>query len=686
MHDARALVAAAIVIALLAHGPLSTDRVAGGDGTPPPPASVLFSPEGLSPEVLISRVYASAARDDEFVELANVGFEAMDLGSWSLSDGEAAATFPLETWLMPGARLVATRNSTSFAEDTLEIADLTYDRGPATGMQGGVLRLADAGDEVLLLDGGKTLVDAYVYGASDYAGPGWAGPPARALGRGELAVRAAGDGILRDRDTREDWDGLRDFRLGQSAFESVELATIGPARAFISPEDSRDGLLSFLESARTTADVSVYTLTSEAIAGTLAGLARSGVRVRILLDGAPVGGINEHGRMIAAGLAQAGAEVRFLRGDTDVVKRYRYLHAKYAVLDRARVFISSENFGDAGFPTDGDAGNRGWSVAIEDADLADALDRVFESDFDPRRRDSIAAEPTTTETFPEPPGIAPWSPGPSSAPRRARLVVAPDTALEPSGLLDLLASAQDRLWIEAFYIEETWGDVPNPFLEAAFDAARRGVQVRILLDGSWWNTDEEMADNDDAIAHINERAAFEGLRLEARLVEPAGPIDRVHNKGVLVDGRAVFVSSMNWALASATQNREVGLILEDPAIAGTFERALWEDWDGPGANGGDPFHLTDPVAVGAIYAIVAAAAVGSMRKLRGTSKGLKPRAPMETRGRPGPHLRGRRGKVRLLPAQLVAEPGPRAGGGPGDRRGGEAPRGHLEGPEGDRGP
>jgi len=678
MGGPTGLAAIVLVVALLVPGAPPTDEAASGVRTPPPPASVAFSGTADGP-VVISRVYANAARDDEFIELASLELEVIDLGGWSLSDREATATFPPESWLLPGARLVATRNATSYAEDTLASADFTYDLGEAMPMEGGILRLADTGDEVLLLDPTGAVVDAFVYGDSAYSGDGWEGPPARAQSEGHVAVRASLGGIPIDRDSREDWDGMRSERLGQSAFEFGDLASSAAARAILSPEDGRDAILSLIASGIATIDVSVYTLTSEAIAAGLSAAAARGVRVRVLLDGSPVGGVEADGKRLAGALAHAGAEVRWLLGGADIVKRYRYLHAKYAIVDGQRVLVSSENFGDAGFPVPGGSGNRGWSIVLEDETLATEIGRVFESDFDPRRRDSVAVEPIEDVLGPPPPA-PPWAPG-ATAGRRLRLVIAPDTVLEPGGVLGLLASAMDSIWIEAFYLEETWGDVPNPFLEAAFDAARRGVRVRILLDGSWWNTDPGTAGNDDVAAALNARAAAEALDLEVRLVEPMGRIERVHNKGLVVDSAFVFVSSMNWANASATENREVGLILEDPALAATFERALLADWVGLG--GVADLRIEDPAAVAAIYIIVAAAAVASLYTMRRTSKGLKPPAPMESRGRAGTHLRRGRGEVRILPTELVAQPRARARGRSGDRRGREEARSGLGGSEGD---
>src|SRR5439155_932643 len=173
----------------------------------------------------------------------------------------------------------------------------------------------------------------------------------------------------------------------------------------------------------------------------------------------------------------------WLAGAPDVVKRYRYHHAKYAIVDGRVAWIGSENFGNAGFPSDRE-GNRGWSVIAADAELAAILRNVFEADFDPRRPDSMAAREPAMKPLPSPPSTASWSAGPASEPRSARIVLAPDTTLDPEGILGLFAAAKERLSIDAFYLDELWRHIPNPFLEAAFTAARRGGSVRRGLGGT----------------------------------------------------------------------------------------------------------------------------------------------------------------------------------------------------------
>ena len=677
--------AAILLTALLLSSPSLLPGREADPANPLPRSAAPLFPEGLEDGPLVTRVYPNSARDDEFVEVTNVGPVSVNLSGWSLSDCEGSATFPAGTQLAPASRLVATRNATSYAEDVRRAADFTYERGDAARMDGGGLRLADSGDEVLLLDPAGQVRDAYVYGTSTYSGAGWAGRPARAPSRGEVATRAASEDGTTDHDAAVDWEGVRDYRLGQSDFDPPPLTLGSVPRIVLSPDEGRGPLLSFLASADRTLEAAVYTLTSRSIGSVLADRARNGVRVRVLLEGAPVGGVDDDERAIMDGLLAAGAQVRFLASAAEGVKRYRYLHAKYAIVDGDAIVVSSENFGDSGFPLAGEPGNRGWSVIVEDRALAGQLWEVFEEDFDPSRADSVAATAIGFGGDDALPPILPWSPARVDGARAVRLVVGPDTVLAPGGWLRAIASARERIWIEVFYADDPWGDGPNRLLEGVFAAARRGVSVRLLFDGSNWSSEAEVTGNGLLAQRLNEEARREGLDLEARVLAPAGSIERVHNKGLVIDGRTVLVSSLNWAHGSATENREIGLLLEDPDLAAELDAAFLDDWEGRLPGERDDRTIDDPIVAAAFYAFVAAASALSLRKMRRTDKGLKPRVGMVRRGLLRARLRRGSGEVRVLPAELVAQPRDGAGGGGGDRGGGEEALGGLGGPEGDRG-
>src|SRR2546430_14408930 len=159
---------------------------------------------------------------------------------------------------------------------------------------------------------------------------------------------------------------------------------------------------------------------------------------------------------------------------------------------------------------------------MDDDELAKVLRSVFEVDFDQRRRDSISEEVGAAAQVRASLPMSPQTSGGPSQIRRARLVIGPDANLDPDGILELLASARERLSIETFYIEDRWRDTTNPFLEGAFDAARGGVTVKILLYGTWSSLEADSGPYVGLVARINLRARENHLAKEATLFDTSG--------------------------------------------------------------------------------------------------------------------------------------------------------------------
>jgi hypothetical protein len=131
------------------------------------------------------------------------------------------------------------------------------------------------------------------------------------------------------------------------------------------------------------------------------------------------------------------------------------------------------------------------------------------------------------------------------------------------------------------------------------NAARRGVDVRILLDSSWYNVDaNETMDNDDTVAYVNDVAARERIPIAAKLGNSTShDLVKFHNKGIVVDGEKVLVSSINWNLNSVTENRELGLMVENQELASFFDAAFAYDWKDdvtpPFADAGEDFTVQE---------------------------------------------------------------------------------------------
>ena len=656
----RAVAAAVAILAILASphglgaflpgepGPAIPHSPAG----PAPPSPHLF-PAAIAADrtrgpisaALISEVFYFAVRDDEYTVIENPASAPLDLSGWRLTDREGTVEFPTNSTLSGGARAVIARNATSYYEDTLDTPDFTYGPGNATAMVvvGRVPQLANDGDEVLLLDRTGAVIDAFVYGSSTYAGAGWSGAGAAKVPKGTRAVRASVAGALRDTDRATDWDSTRSYGLGQSDLPLRRFEIDGTATAFLSPDDSLAQLEGALDRATTSVHAGLYTLTSPALGGSLKSAAARGVDVKVLLEGGPVGGIDEREWGIASAIASVGGSVRFLVDDpaNGTLARYRFLHAKYAVIDSATVIAGSENWGDHGFPPQGILGNRGWQLSVEDRRLAAYFEDLFRQDFDPRRRDSVplggfppnlivsndtASNGTVRSVIPSSRVVGRFNVTP---------VIAPEHALRDDAVLALLRSATHSLDVEAFYVARSWGAAPNPYLEASIEAARRGVHVRILLDGTWYNVEgADPVDNDDTAAYVNGLARRESLPLAVRIGDPAAHrLAKFHNKGVLADGRVAFVSSLNWNRNAATNNREVGLIVDGAAIVEPFRAAFERDWndggDVPPSGGGLGEVLANPLALPLLtLAAVNVALLWAWRRRRG-GKGLSEEGPME---------------------------------------------------------
>jgi len=530
---------------------------------------------------LLAEVYYDALRADEYVVLANPAAGPRNVTGWTITDGEGTLTFPPGSAIAANARAVVAQNATAYEEDTLRTADFRYGAGNATPMLvAGSFRLNNDGDEVVLRDASGATADVLAYGASGFGGEGWTGPPAAKVGQGNVARRDF-DGGWRDTNGSADWDLVRVWSLGQSEFPPATFDFSGSVRAFVTPDVGPGPLLDLLDNATASVDASLYTLTHDGIADGLARAAGRGVRVRILLEGAPVGGIDREELAIAERLA-AVADVRFLVDDTanDVQERYRFAHAKYAIVDARTVLVASENWGDSAFPAAPASGSRGWGVVVDHAPLAGYFSAVFEEDFDARRRDvrgfgEMAVTPVDAPPEPAEPR-APGSPATTfSGTFRVVPVLGPDTALAEGTILGALRAATATVHAEIFYASPTWDAFPNLYFEGLLAAARRGVAVRLLLDASEYNAEY----NGDAVAHLAGIAEAEGLDLEAKLVD-LGPhgLTRLHNKGLIVDGRTVLVSSLNWNRDSPTRNREAGLLLENTEVGAYFEAAFAWDW------------------------------------------------------------------------------------------------------------
>lgn len=462
--------------------------------------------------------YPNPVADGDPGEFVTVRFEeATNTTGWTLTDGKTTARLPNRT--IEGTVAVAVRPEDARNHTDHEVFALS-----------GRLRLADEGDR--------------------------------------LELRANGEVVASERYRRAPESERRDFEagrwvpIGATDYEPIE-TTGESARAFVLP-DAPDVVIEELEAADERILLGGYTFTSERIATALSEAAAAGVEVRILLDGAPVGGVSDRQARLLDRLADEGIDVRLLSGPHT---RYRHHHPKYAVADD-RALVSTENFKPAGT---GGKSSRGWGVVLEDERAAEALASLHEAD-----RSWRAATPWERyregRTFTDAePALGAY--GTEHTPEhvtfdRATVLVGPDNAAE--GLLETLEAAENRILLQQVRIDSR----ENRLLRAVLEAADRGVSVRVHLDGSWYVED----DNGELIEWLNRRSEAEDWDLEARVDDPDG-YGKVHTKGVVVD-ETVVVGSLNWVRSAKSDNREVLLVLEGAEAADYYASVFEDDWRG----------------------------------------------------------------------------------------------------------
>ncbi|WP_436910236.1 phospholipase D-like domain-containing protein [Halosimplex marinum] len=514
------------------------------------PADPSSATDALRPtEPRIAAVYPNPVADGDRGEFVVLDVpNGTDLGDYRLSDGDGELVLPNRT---VGDRVAVT---------TVPAPVRNLTRIAVVAANGSVA-LANGGERLRLRRGNSTVARARYREAPE-------GEIGRFDDRGAVAWRPLG------RTNR-----------------SVVTATGGEVRAFTLP-DAPGVPLDVIRGADSRILLAGYTFTSERIAQELERAARRGVDVRVLLDAEPVDGITRRQARLLDSLVDAGATVRLLGGPHG---RYAFHHPKYAVADD-RAVVLTENWKPAG--TGGHA-SRGWGAVVSQPRIVDGLAKTFRADAEWRgaRPWSQVRRGRSFERASVANGSFPSHRSPETVPvNRTRLLVAPDNA--GRAVTAALDGADESIDV----IQMSVDGRDQRFLRATVRAARRGVDVRLLLSGAWYVEEE----NRRLVEHLRGVAEREDLPLTAKLAEPGGDFEKIHAKGAVIDGDQVLVGSLNWNGESIRSNREVVLSLEGEAVGGYYEAAFEADWNGEESGPSLPVGIAAGIGGCALLAVLVA--------------------------------------------------------------------------------
>jgi phosphatidylserine/phosphatidylglycerophosphate/cardiolipin synthase-like enzyme len=290
-------------------------------------------------------------------------------------------------------------------------------------------------------------------------------------------------------------------------------------QVFVEPEAGATPLTSAIKGATRSIWVEVYLLTDSRVISALEDARHRGVDVRVMIEEHPYGGDVVSPQRTLQTLQTAGINAKFAD------PAYYYTHAKMLIIDGATLYILTANLTRSGLGGSSVARNREFGVIDTHSDEVAEAAAIFQADWN-------RTEPTLHDS---------------------NMVVSPVNAR--AKITALFAQARTSLLIED---EEMYDSASE---DALIAAAQRGVDVRLILPGA---TDIEAAD---------------AARLKAggvHLVYVSQPY--IHAKAIVSDGKLAFIGSENFSETSLDQNREVGLLLADPAALATVTTTFERDW------------------------------------------------------------------------------------------------------------
>jgi phosphatidylserine/phosphatidylglycerophosphate/cardiolipin synthase-like enzyme len=331
---------------------------------------------------------------------------------------------------------------------------------------------------------------------------------------------------------------------------------------FVSPDGSRDELWHFLNSAQQSIYVEIYGINHPHILDLIHQLhaTKPGLDMKFLIGWNSLGYPNPN-KYVANNLTLLGYEVKWTN-NTD----FTYAHQKYVIIDNETTIVHSGNWAKTSFPESGYKANREWSIAMTDTQVTSYYRSVFDADWRNGTEYNSGIHGTgtpltyspTSSTYPEPFATA----GQFSGPMNVTPIFSPDTSLQ--GILYCINAAQATLDIQIPYFTSV-GDTGavDQIIDAILAAKARGVTVRVITEEEkdWLEIEQILIDNDIPIVWQDTRWFTAN-----------------HNKGIIVDGRIVLISSINYSDGSITENREAGVIIENEQVAQWYQAVYDYDW------------------------------------------------------------------------------------------------------------
>ncbi len=526
-----------------------------------PTLTVIGQAEPFEGSLKLTEVYYNTGPGCEFLTIKNTGYTA-EFESISISNGQHIIELP--NFSLNESEQIVIAEDERYGDIWREDPDIVWSEDEVENAED--FELSDESGGVILKDEGLP-IDSFYYGDVEPEKM-WEGSSMETLPQGAYAKRRD-----LDKNEKESWTWEREWMVGHSEFQAETINYEGNATAFASPDSSYESIMHFLDNVNSSLDIAIYQISDVRIAERIANLSENGVSVRLLVEGDPVQGMSKRGRDCLGLIAESGGEIRKItRNEYDP---FNYYHPKYMVGDNFSVFLTSENFVASSFSPEMSYGNRGWGVILETKRLSSYYGEVFDFDWE----FGVNFSSPSREIKPIDLSHGNYSPFANRTVFRDEFdvtpVLAPDTSMCESTIKGMIESSEESIYVQQYYIRH-WESKDNPYLEAIKRAAERGVEVKIMLDSTWYHM--EGNGNEKIVEELNEFARKREVELEARSLSRFKGLLKSHNKGMVVDQNSVLVSTINWNANSPLQNREAGVIIENEGLGEYYSNIFLEDW------------------------------------------------------------------------------------------------------------
>ncbi len=297
-------------------------------------------------------------------------------------------------------------------------------------------------------------------------------------------------------------------------------AASGTYSLIVQPDQGIQPIYDLINSAHKSIDLTMYELVDTTAQKDLVAKAKSGVKVRVILD--------------KRRQSTNSATYTYLKNNGVGVawssSAYYFTHEKTMVVDGTQAVIMSGNMTSKYYAAD-----RNYSVTDTDSADVSAIETVFNADY------------TAKSVTPGDGDHLVWSPTDSQ-----------------SQLLALISGAKSNLYVE----NQEMGDAQ--VVSALSAAAQRGVKVEVVMSNTGNTYASEFNSLTSAGVKVSTYAATASLYIHAKAI--------VADQGT--SNEKVFVGSENFSSTSLNKNRELGLILQDAKIGDGVQKVIAKDFAG----------------------------------------------------------------------------------------------------------